>query len=471
MSLRQRLVRDVLNPLDLWRAGDQQKLRHLREFERSQYLPSGDLRAIQLRRLRSLLEHAYNRCAFYKETFDRAGVTPAALVTLEDLPAFPIVEKKEIQERRDSMVAADWPPGDLLRNYTGGSTGTPLTFFLSHDRRRSRWAATIRHNRWAGWDIGDRVAYLWGALRDEPAPGPRARIRQVVLEPQIFLNTAHLTEEIMADFHERMRRFRPRIILAYARSAALFARFLKTQGLTPYRPESIVTSAEVLEPDDRTVIEEVFGCPVFNRYGCREVSIIASECSAHQGLHIMAEGLFIEIVRGGRPAGPGEAGEILVTDLLNRAMPLIRYRIGDVASWEEGTCPCGRGLPRLRRLMGRATDFLVGHDGRMVSGPFLTLAAVGKRPSLGQLQIQQDKIGQLHFRIRRGGRFKDPDDLIFLQETARKYLGETTSVDWEFVEELPSETSGKFLFCRSSVAPRFLGPTSTTPRDGAAEGS
>src|SRR5262249_49369369 len=130
----------------------------------------------------------------------------------------------------------------------------------------------------------------------------------------------------------------------------------------------------------------------------------------------------------------------------------------DVGAWEEGPCPCGRGLPRLRQVTGRATDFLVGRDGRLVSGPSLTLAAVGKRPSLCQLQIEPGPIGQGQLRIKRGPRFEAPGDLEFLRETARKYLGEDTEIDWEFLDELPTEPSGKFLFCRSSVVPRFLGP-------------
>src|SRR5262249_29218268 len=137
----------------------------------------------------------------------------------------------------------------------------------------------------------------------------------------------------------------------------------------------------------------VFGCRVFNRYGCREVSVIASECPEHDGLHTMAEGLFIEVVKGARPAQAGEIGSILVTDLFNRAMPLIRYRIGDLGAWEEGTCACGRGLPRLRSVAGRVTDFLVGADGRLVSGVFLATYLVAQRPSLGQVQIHQEKAG------------------------------------------------------------------------------
>src|SRR5262249_36293897 len=157
----------------------------------------------------------------------------------------------------------------------------------------------------------------------------------------------------------------------YARSAVLFARYLEERGRTAYRPHSLITSAEVLEEEDRAVLERVFGCEVFNRYGCREVSVVASECEAHSGLHTMAEGLYIEIDIGGRPAAPGQTGGILVTDLLNGAMPLIRYRIGDLGAWADGPCPCGRGLPRLRNVAGRVTDFLVGCDGRLVSGVYL----------------------------------------------------------------------------------------------------
>lgn len=163
-----------------------------------------------------------------------------------------------------------------------------------------------------------------------------------------------------------------------------------------------MTSAEVLEPADRQLIEEVFGCPVFNRYGCREVGVIASECPAHQGLHIAAEGLLVEIVQGNDPVRPGESGAILVTDLLNLGMPLIRYRIGDMGTWEEGQCPCGRGLPRLREVSGRVTDFLVGADGRLVSGVYLATYVVARRTSLGQVQILQEEPGRVRYRIKPG---------------------------------------------------------------------
>ncbi|MBI1914231.1 MAG: phenylacetate--CoA ligase family protein [Planctomycetes bacterium] len=465
MRIYQKLVRNIFYPLVLRRSGDVDQLRWLREFERTQYLPADELRRLQFCRLSALLSHAHARCPFYRERFESVGLRPEDLRTLDDLHRFPVLEKSDLQQHGADMVARNWPRDDLIPNQTGGSTGTPISFFLSNDRRRSRAAATLRHNRWAGWDVGDRVAVLWGAPHDAPRRDWRARLRRTLLREPLWLDTANVTEASLAAFHERLMSHRPRVLQAYARSVLLFAQYLEQRGLRPHRPHSIVTSAEGLEPAERALVERVFGCPVFNRYGCREVSVIASECDAHQGLHVMAEGLLVEIVKGDEPAKPGEMGSILVTDLLNHAMPLIRYRIGDVGAWEEGSCPCGRALPRLRNVEGRVTDFLVGSDGRLVSGVFLATYVVAHRPSLGQVQIHQDRAGEILYRIRPGYDFAAAEDLAYLESTSRQYLGDAVVVRWEIVEELPCEPSGKFLFSRSTVAPAFL---SVAPREGAA---
>jgi phenylacetate-CoA ligase len=456
MTLYPQLVRNVFLPLSLWRGGEWAQLRYLREFEQTQFLSTGAIRELQWQRLRALLHHAYAQCPFYRERFDRAGVTPDDLRGLEDLRVLPALEKRDIQEQGDGMVARNWPRGDLIANQTGGSTGAPVSFYLSKARKCSRAAATLRHNRWSGWQVGDRAAVIWGAPHDRPADTWRARLRGALLREPLWLDTANITEASMAEFHTALLRYRPRIIQAYARSAVLFARYLQARGLTPHRPHSIVTSAEMLEADERRLLEDVFGCPVFNRYGCREVSVVASECAAHSGLHIMAEGLYLEIETPHGPAAPGEMGAILVTDLLNHAMPLIRYRIGDVGAWASGTCPCGRGLPRLERVAGRVTDFLVGCDSRLVSGVYLATYVIAHRPSLGQVQIRQDKPGAVTYRIKPGRDFHHENDLEYLRATTRRYLGAEMRIDSEVVEELPAEPSGKFLFSRSTVAPEFL---------------
>jgi phenylacetate-CoA ligase len=458
MPLFQKLVRDVFVPLSLWKAGELAQLRYLREFERSQYLPADEIRSLQLRRLRFLVAHAHQNCPFYRDRFRRAGFAPTDLYRLEDLRALPPLEKREIQEQGDAMVARNWAPADLIRNQTGGSTGTPITFYLDGDRKCSRAAATLRHNRWAGWEVGDKAAVIWGAPSDRPADDWRSRLRGLLLREPLWLDTARVTEGCLASFHAALWRYRPRIIQAYARSAVLFARYLRANGLRAYSPHAVVTSAEILEDHERELLEEVFGCRVFNRYGCREVSVVASECEAHAGLHVMAEGLYVEVETPRGPAAPGETGAVLVTDLLNHAMPLIRYRIGDLGAWAAGNCRCGRGLPRLARVAGRVTDFLAGCDGRLVSGVYLATYVVAQRPSLGQVQIVQHKAGEATYRIKPGAAFDPVADLEYLRRTTREYLGDAADVRAEVVDALPAEASGKFLFSRSTVAPDFLAP-------------
>jgi phenylacetate-CoA ligase len=456
MSVYGKMVRNLFTPLSLWRAGELAQSRYLREFERTQFLSSEEIRKLQFDRLRTLLAHAYEQCPFYRHRFERVGLHPSDLGGLDDLRTLPVLEKRDIQDHGADLIARNWPPADLIPNQTGGSTGAPISFHLSRERKCSRAAATLRHNCWAGWEIGDRAAVIWGAPRDRPADSFRARLRDALLREPMWLDTANLTEASLTHFHAALARWRPKVIQAYARSAVLFAKYLQARGLTPHRPRALVTSAEVLEMDERRLLEDVFGCPVFNRYGCREVSVVASECSAHRGLHVMAEGLFVEIETPRGPAAPGEMGAILITDLLNHAMPFIRYRIGDLGAWASGSCPCGRGLPRLERVAGRVTDFLVGCDGRLVSGVYLATYVVAHRPSLGQVQIHQQRAGALTYRIKPGRDFQPARDLEYLRATTRQYLGEQAMIDSEVVAELLAEPSGKFLFSRSTVAPDFL---------------
>jgi phenylacetate-CoA ligase len=170
----------------------------------------------------------------------------------------------------------------------------------------------------------------------------------------------------------------------------------------------------------------------------------------------MAEGLYVEIETPAGPAPPGQVGSILVTDLLNPAMPLVRYRIGDLGAWARDSCPCGRRLPVLDEVAGRVTDFLVGSDGRLVSGVFLATYVVAQRPSLGQVQIHQARAGHVVYRLRPGHCFDPETDAEYLRRATRQHLGTAATADVELVRELAAEPSGKFLFSRSSVTPAFL---------------
>lgn len=454
------LARSIVQPLNLWMDGEWAEMRFLREFERTQYWPLEEIRALQLKRLQHRLDHAYRHCPFYRNRWDRLDIVPSDVKQLEDLASFPMLTKADIQQHRDEIVADNMPAERMFLDCTGGSTGAPVSYYQTFDVHLSRTAATKRHNAWAGLHVGDKVASVWGAPRDLPTNRWKSRLRNALIDRTLFLDTACFTAEKLQGFDRQLKRFRPKVIVGYARSLAYVAKYIQQTSLQPYQPQSIITSAEVLDPASRALIEKVFGCPVFDRYGCREVGVLASECQAHQGLHMMAEGLYIEIACGNRLARPGEPGKVLVTDLLNFAMPLVRYEIGDMASYEIGNCPCGRGLPRLKQVEGRVTDFIVGGDGRLVSGVFLATYVVAKRPSLGRVQIWQETPGRVVYRIASlDGQSPQVADLRFLTEATQTHVGADTHVEFESVPELQSEATGKTLFCRSTAKSDFLPTT------------
>src|SRR5262249_20692553 len=145
----------------------------------------------------------------------------------------------------------------------GGSTGSPINLYVNRDRKCSQAAAALRHNGWAGWEVGHKAAVLWGAPRDRPGSSWRHRLREFLLRKPLWLDTGHITPSALEAFHEALLAYRPRVLQAYARSLVLFARYLEERGLLAHRPRALVTSAEVLEAEDRALVERVFGCPVF----------------------------------------------------------------------------------------------------------------------------------------------------------------------------------------------------------------
>jgi len=455
MSLYKAFLQNVLFPMDMYRSGKGKVFEYLREFEKSQYLFADEIRELNWQRLRAILQHAYENIPYYRKSFDAAGVLPGDIQTEDDLLRLPVLEKRQLQGHLDELVVPNWPKDNIMLDQTGGSTGTPVQYYCSLDRRMSREAATYRHNRWVGWDICDKSAAIWGTSRDFTPPKKMlSHIHSAVLNRQIMFNTAVFNESDALAFNERLKKYRPKCILGYANALVVFARMLQEYNVVAYSPYSIVSSAEILTPENRKLVENAFGCKVFNRYGSRETSVIASECDQREGLHVMAEGLHIELVVDGRHARPGELGEILVTDLLNLPMPLIRYRIGDTASWSDETCSCGRGLPMLAQLNGRVTDFLVTDNGSLCSGASLTALVVAYRPTLKQVQIYQERQGEILFRIASGKDKPIPnEDLDFIREKSAIYLGKDTKVEFEFVDEIPKTASGKSLFSISKAIP------------------
>jgi phenylacetate-CoA ligase len=443
------LVRNLVFPI--WVRRDHSPYaRYIQEFDRTQFQPATIVKGLQLERLRKLLRHAYQNCVFYRRRMDESGFDVESFQSSDQLRFLPVLTKQDIQVHGREMVAANFPAGLRVRNQTGGSTGSPLQFFVDRERFASRLATTVRHNRWAGLRPGDWYAVLWGSRLDQDSQQNWwDRCRNSLLYRSIFLNTSLIRDKDWIEFIAKLRSKRPRILQAYTQAAVLFARYLRQNRINDIQFDSIITTAEVLLPGQREFLEETFRARVFNRYGCREVSLIASECEHHRGMHVSTETLLVEIVA--HPSVSPPAGRVVITDLLNFSMPLIRYEIGDVAAWAaDQKCPCGRQLPLLTEVQGRTTDFLTLRDGRHVSGPALTLV-VADMPQVRQVQFVQKALDRIVIRVVPGNGYGAAvaDEL---RRRLRLYVDPQTILDIEETVSIASEISGKYRFAINELA-------------------
>lgn len=455
MSLYAPIVKHITYPL--WVLKDHSsELEYLRQYEETQFYTSDQIRELQWQKLERILDHAYKTSPFYTKRFHSAGINPSDIRSPEDMLKLPPLLKDDIQNNGDELKSKDFSESDIIKDKTGGSTGSPLIFYYDQERLYSRQAATIRHDRWTTWDIGQKMALLWGAASDLSGfHSIKGRIRNLLLSRRVILDTSSIDEDKLWNFAQKLKRYNSKFFLAYANSMVLFAKFVRENNITWINPTAIITSAEVLLPENRTLIETVFGCKVYNRYGCRELAVIASECAYHTGLHMNAESLYIEFVRDGRYSKPGEIGEIIVTDLLNYGMPLIRYKIGDMGSPIDKVCLCGRGLPLMDMVSGRVTDFIVTPDEKLISGVALATYVITNIPGIKQIQLVQESKEQVKIRLVQNENFTK-ESLSKLNSNVIKFLGNKIRTDIEYVDNIPFERSGKYRFSISKVHPNSI---------------
>ncbi|MGE5223990.1 MAG: phenylacetate--CoA ligase family protein, partial [Omnitrophica WOR_2 bacterium] len=244
----------------------------------------------------------------------------------------------------------------------------------------------------------------------------------------------------------------PRLIIAYAQAIYELAQYAEEEQMQVAPQEAILTSAGTLYPFMRDKIESVFQCKVFNRYGSREVGDIACECEEHAGLHVFPWSNYIEIVgEEGDSLPSGMEGDIVVTNLANYAMPLIRYQIGDRGTLSQHeNCPCGRSGQVIDRISGRTSDMFVTEDGTLVDANFFSMQ-VFFRDWISKYQIIQKSPNAIIYRIIRSKNKETPNELDEIIQKTKYIMGSGCSVTFEFVEDLPPSPSGKHLYLLSEV--------------------
>lgn len=434
----------LLTPLHKWMISRRAKL-YYQELKKSQWLSPQDVKKLQEVKLRALVQHAYRHVPYYREQMDNLKITPDDIKSVEDLQKLPLLSKATVRQNLYfNLLSDNHDKKKIIRISTSGSTGEPFTCFADQHQLEIRWASTLRSQEWTGYRFGDKQARLWhqtiGMTRWQII---REKI-DAFLCRRLFIPAFEMSDQSIETFIKKLTKHNPTFIDGYAESFNFLATYLKTANLSGLKPKAIMSSAQVLPEQSRKIVEEFFGCKMFDKYGSREFSGIAYECEAHQGHHVVAESYIVEILKDGRPAKPGEMGEVVVTDLNNYCMPLIRYRLGDLAVAMDATepCACGRGLPLIGQIEGRVQALIVGKSGKYMPGAFFFHLFKDYDYLIKQFMVEQVVPGEVNLRVVKGPRFTD-EEFGKVLALLREYLGEGTPIHIEFCDKIPMVRTGK----------------------------
>jgi phenylacetate-CoA ligase len=446
-SLYTRMAAGVLFPLH-----ERLKRHHSvsvrRALEQSQWWVPERLKALQLQRLQALFQHASEHVPYYRTLFKRLGFDPRSIRELSDLQLVPPLTKADIRANTNALKS-DRAVG-LARSNTGGSSGEPLIFYIGRERVSHDVAAKWRATRWWGVDIGDPEIVVWGSPIELGAQDRVRMLRDRVMRSEL-LPAFEMSEAKLDHFVARIRHRRPAMLFGYPSSLALIARHAEKRGIAmnDLGVKVAFVTSERLYDHQRETITRIFGCRVANGYGGRDAGFIAHECPMG-GMHITAEDIVVEIIDSkGNAVPPGTAGEVVTTHLATRDFPFIRYRTGDVGILDDKPCLCGRGLPLLKELQGRTTDFVVAADGTIMHGLALVYP-IRDLPGIEAFKLVQENLALTRVVLVRGSQF-DEGNLEHIRSALKQRLGNSVEIRIELVDSIPAEASGKFRYVVSNL--------------------
>ncbi|HAC87607.1 hypothetical protein [Marinobacter sp.] len=438
-----KLSRHVFYPL--WDLKDKsKKLSHWKELEEWQWWSRAEISRLQLERLSALVRYAGKSSPFYRDLFKAHGFDSENLSSLLSFQQLPVTTKTDIRNNTDRFISDTRRKEELVSAKTGGSTGVSLNLYFDEQCQQMRNSAQLMADRWAGWELGMKKAAVWG---NPPVPATfKQKFRHHLLDRTIYLDTMDLNEQSMGEFVELWRKERPGAVFGHAHSIYLFARYLLDKDIKTLRPKAIVATSMMLLDHERQAIEKAFDCAVTNRYGCEEVGLIACECEQHNGMHLNLPHVYVEFLNeNNEPVNAGEPGKIVLTDLNNYSMPLIRYRVEDVGVPSDRECGCGRGLPLMERLEGRVADFLVKPDGGRVAGISLVERTLTKVPGVEQMQLVQESLDRIEINRVKGKDYGTHTDEALIREFREVFDSSVTLVIND-VDRIAQEVSGKYRF-------------------------
>jgi phenylacetate-CoA ligase len=416
----------------------------LTELRQSERWPRHRIEELQMQRLGEVLAAASEHTPYWRGVMDACGISPGDVRCLGDLRRMPLLTKDTLRARREDMVWRD-EGKRLTMVRTSGSTNEALPFYTNSNREAHINAARMRGHEWIGVRRGDREMYFWGSPIELSKQDRIKRIRDWFVNDGLT-NGFEIRPESVPEYFEFWKRWRPKCIFGYPCSFSLMAMFARSQGidlsqLTDHGLKVISTTSEMLTDVDRELITEAFGVPVYDSYGLREGGMVGHECE-HFTMHCMDEQVILETIDPDTLDPTEGEGELVLTNIVSRVMPVIRYRTGDIVTLSKAPCPCGRTLSSVKVSSGRAADFVVTSDGKWVAGYFI-IYICRSVPGIVKFQLIQRETGRMTVQLVTDGEFP-PDGAERVRRAVCQRLASDDEITVEQVPDIKPAPSGKY---------------------------
>jgi phenylacetate-CoA ligase len=417
-------------------------------LQHSQWWNANQIASYQWEQLRGLLIHAYRHVPYYTRLFDRVGLNPHEIHSIQEFQKIPFLTKELVQQHVTDLKAVNYKPSQFEHTLTGGSTGFPLHFYVEKGVWYARHLAYIRTLlERAGCHPLDPSVLITGSIKP---------LEYRPFSKTLVLSSFTLTEENLARYVKKMKQTHPRYLMGYPSAMTILATYMKSHDITLEGVNAVICYGETIYDWQRELLEEVFHCRVYGQYGHREQCVLAGTCEKSDSYHIFPEYGFVELIddEGAPVTVEGERGEIVATGFHTGIFPFIRYKTGDIAVYTTQPCPCGRHAPRLQSIEGRAQDFVVSKTNRLV--PFMGVHHLVARTTenVRECQLYQDHIGDIELRIVRNKQFSKDDEQRIRQGFSKRF-GDEFSLSLTYVDAIPRAGRGKYPFLIQKLPIQF----------------
>ncbi|MCC5451125.1 hypothetical protein LMJ53_05160 [Rheinheimera sp. UJ51] len=422
---------------------------YYRKYMQNETVSRDELKVQQLKALKDLLEHCYSNVAYYRSKWDELGFKPSDIQTVADLEKIPLLTKSIIRENYDQLRASTHE-GINITKTSGGSTGAPFKFEHDRENYNRRQGVIWRGYGWSGSKTGDKTLYFWGTPVGSLLKGHK--IKDALYNwfyNRKILNVFSMSKDNIQTYVDAVNDFKPDGIVAYTGPLYEIAKYIVDNNVQVAKVKWLIVGAEPLFDVQREVIEKAFSAPLFNTYGCREFTLIAAECKEKTGLHINDDHLVVEITDDSGLATK-DVGNIVITDLYNYGMPLVRYVNGDIAKLKDNPCPCGLPFSQLSYIDGRRLDKIVTKSGNLLPGEFF-IYILKDVVGIDKFQVIQNAVSEIDLKIIKTEKYDANFAETYVNQCLIDTVGDELLVNFYYVDDIALTVSGKHRVTVSNI--------------------